>query len=245
MNMLLHEVIRSLEECDQGLKGLLTISEQMEQLMDAIALDRVPAAWTKLAYPSRRGLASWLDNLLKRIEQLNAWKDDPVAIPKVTYVSRLFNPQSFLTAIKQVVGRKQKWELNKVMIATDVTKKNVEEIDQPARDGSYIFGLVLEGARWDAATGQLDESRPKEMFYLMPVIYCKAVLQPQEGKEEKGYFYCPAYVTEERGKTFVFTAQLKTKHHPRKWILAGVALLMDVESVNEDAGKKKDKSDKN
>ena len=181
MNMLLQEIIRSLEECDQGMKGLLTISEKMEQLMYAIALDRVPATWSKLAYPSRRGLASWLDNLMKRIEQLNNWKDDPIAVPKVTFVSRLFNPQSFLTAIKQVLGRKNKWELNKVMIATDVTKKSVDEIDQNAKEGSYIFGLVLEGARWDGAIGQLDESRPKEMFNLMPVIYCRAVLQPQEG----------------------------------------------------------------
>jgi len=72
----------------------------------------------------------------------------------------------------------------------------------------------------------------------MPVIYCKAQLTSGEGKEEKGFYYCPCYVTEDRGKTYVFTAQLKTRHMPRKWILAGVAMLMDVESVNEDARKK-------
>jgi len=40
----------------------------MELLIDAVALDRVPATWTKLAYPSKRTLASWLANLLKRID---------------------------------------------------------------------------------------------------------------------------------------------------------------------------------
>jgi len=230
---------RSLEEVDQGFKGLLTISDQMEQLIDSIALFRVPATWAKLAYASKRGLGSWLENLDKRIRQLSDWKEDPIIVPRVTIISRLFNPQSFLTAIKQVVGRKYGWELNKVMIATDVMKKPYpEEIDQPARDGAYIYGLVLEGARWDTVTGQVDESRPKEMFCLMPVIYCKAQLTSGEGKEEKGFYYCPCYVTEDRGKTYVFTAQLKTRHNPRKWILAGVALLMDVESVNEDARKK-------
>jgi len=239
MNYLLLEIIRSLEEVDQGFKGLLTISDQMEQLIDAIALFRVPATWVKLAYPSKRGLGSWLENLDKRIRQLSDWKEDPIIVPRVTQISRLFNPQSFLTAIKQVVGRKYGWELNKVMIATDIMKKQYpEEVDQVARDGAYIFGLVLEGARWDTATGQVDESRPKEMFCLMPVIYCKAQLTSGEGKEEKGFYYCPCYVTEDRGKTYVFTAQLKTRHNPRKWILAGVALLLDVESVNEDARKK-------
>jgi len=238
MNMLLVEVIQSLDEVKQGFEGTLTISERMEQLIDAVALDRVPATWTKLAFPSKRGLASWLTNLLKRIEQLNNWKDDPINIPKITYVSRLFNPQSFLTAIKQVIGRAKQWELNKLMIATEITKKSVEEIEGVAKDGAYIFGLVLEGARWDVQAGCLDESRPKEMFCLMPVVYAKAVLMPGEGKEEKGFYYCPAYKTEDRSSTYVFTAQLKTKHHPRKWILGGVALLMDVESVIEDAPKK-------
>jgi len=243
MNALLKEIVRSLDECDNGLKGNLTISEQMEQLMDAIGLLRVPATWVKKAYPSKRGLVSWLENLMKRIDQLSIWKDDPETVPKVTYLSRLFNPQSFLTAIKQVVGREHKWELNKVMISTEVTKKQVEEIDQYARDGSYIFGLILEGARWDIQVQQLEESKPKEMFYLMPVVGCKAVMEPNEGKELKGYYYCPVYVTEDRGRTFIFTAQLKTKHNPRKWILGGVAMLLDVESVNEDANKKKDKKE--
>jgi len=123
------------------------------------------------------------------------------------------------------------------MIATEITKKHIEEIEGGAKDGAYIFGLVLEGARWDVQISILDEARPKEMFCLLPVVYAKAI---QEGKEEKGVYYCPAYKTEDRGGDgYVFTAQLKTKHNPRKWILAGVALLMDVESVIEDAPKKK------
>jgi dynein heavy chain len=39
----------------------------------------------------------------------------------------------------------------------------------------------------------------------------------------------------------VFTAQLKTRHQPRKWILAGVSIIMDVEGLSDDAGKKKEK----
>jgi len=35
------------------------------------------------------------------------------------------------------------------MIATEITKKHIDEIDSSAKDGAYIFGLVLEGARWD------------------------------------------------------------------------------------------------
>jgi dynein heavy chain len=148
-----------LEELSLGFNGLLTISENMEQLIDSIALDKVPKSWVDLAYPSKRGLASWFQNLLKRIEQLRNWKDDPNVIPKVTMLNRLFNPQSFLTAIKQVVGRRNQWELNKINIQTDVMKKSIEEIDSQPKEGAYVYGFVIEGARWDVATDQLEESR--------------------------------------------------------------------------------------
>lgn len=56
MTILLTEIAKSIEEIDQGIKGLLTVSESMEQTMDALVVNRVPTAWANLAYPTRRGL---------------------------------------------------------------------------------------------------------------------------------------------------------------------------------------------
>lgn len=99
MNALLVELTRSLEEINQGFLGLLTVSEKMEDIIDSIFYNRVPASWSNLAYPSKRGLASWLINLEQRISQLDDFKTNPIDIPKVIMISRFFNPQSFLTAI--------------------------------------------------------------------------------------------------------------------------------------------------
>ena len=128
--------------------------------MDALVLNKVPLVWANLAYPSRRGLEGWIINLLQRVEQLNAFRDDPLNLPKVIMVSRFFNPQSYLTAIKQVVaatanqkGGAASVELNKLYIQTDITKKAIEEIDTVPKDGSYVYGFILEGARWDVAGG--------------------------------------------------------------------------------------------
>jgi dynein heavy chain len=74
------------------MKGILTISESMEQLLNALNLNKIPETWKKLMYPTKRFLPSFLDNLMKRIEQLSQWKDDPNNIPKVTRVNMLFNP---------------------------------------------------------------------------------------------------------------------------------------------------------
>lgn len=214
----------------------MTISEAMERIIEALSLNRVPVVWNNLAYPSKRGLASWLNNLVKRIDQLNQFKDEPTTIPKVVMISRFFNPQSFLTAIKQVVGRAKEQELNKLYIATEVTKKSIDDIEQVGKEGAYVIGFILEGARWDLSLGQLEEARPKEMFSVLPVVYCKAMPIPADGKEDKSLYQCPCYKTEDRGNTYVFTAQLKTRYSPRKWILSGTSLILDVEGVGENMG---------
>ncbi|CEL96675.1 unnamed protein product [Vitrella brassicaformis CCMP3155] len=226
MNLLVEEMLRSLQELQLGLKGELTMSDAMEDLIDALFMDKVPKSWEKLAFPSTRPLASWLANLKERIEQLNEWTNEPTSIPKVVFLSKLFNPQSFLTAIKQVTSQQQSLELNKLLILTDVTKRDPKSIEAAARDGAYVAGLFLEGARWDVSNNQLEESKPKEMFFPMPVINCKAQLE--SGKEEKNVYTCPVYKTTMRGATYVFNAQLRTRAPPGKWILAGCAMILDI-----------------
>jgi len=100
MNTLIKIIVVSLQELDLAFKGELTMTEKMEDLMSAILLNKIPAPYAKKSFASTRGLNSWLDNLKARLDQLNMWKDDPVKTPHVTFLNRLFNPQSFLTAVK-------------------------------------------------------------------------------------------------------------------------------------------------
>lgn len=240
MNALIRTIVKDLFEIDLAFKGELTMTEKMESLMAAIFTNKVPATWAKLAFQSTRGLASWLDNLRARLEQLNLWKEDPAKKPNVTFLNRLFNPQSFLTAIKQVYCRETDAELNALIIYTEVLKKLYWEADLPPSKegggGAYVFGFQVEGARWDTQAGQLDESRPKKPFSVVPVVNCRAGLAPAPGKEDLTLYQCPVYQTTARGATYVFTAQLKTKAPPRRWILAGVALILDVEGVSDPYG---------
>ena len=128
---------------------------------------------------------------------------------------------------QQVTAQANSWELDKLVIQTEVTKMlSAEECEAPAGDGAFICGFYIQGARWDEKTGLMDKSKPKEMFCPMPIIKCQAV--SSANKEKAGIFECPVYKTERRGPTFVFCAQLKTKSQPARWILGGVALIMDV-----------------
>jgi len=236
MNALIGAIVGSLAEIELAFKGELTMTEKMEALMGAIFLNQIPAPWAKIAYPSTRGLGSWLDNLKQRLDQLNLWKEDPTRIPGVTFINRLFNPQSFLTAIMQVYAREKQQELNKLAVQTDVLKKIYWEADlPPCKEGAYVFGFQIEGCRWDNALGQLEESYPKRPFSVMPVVNCRAAQIEAGGgaKKDQNVYNCPVYKTETRGNTYVFTAQLKTKQPPAKWTLAGVACIFDVEGVSD------------
>jgi dynein heavy chain len=226
MIVLQNVMMTSLFELGLGLNGDLTISAAMETLMGCLNDDLVPATWEKYAWPTLRRLGSWVGNFQQRHARLNDWTQD-LQLPKVTWISGLFNPQSFLTAVQQTTARRQDWPLDKTVVQTEVTKKQPEEVSATSREGAYVTGLSLEGARWDdkSGAGALDESKPKELFAPMPVVLIKAVTVDKA--EVRDAYLCPVYKTTQRGPTYVFTGQLRSKMPQSKWILGGVAMIMD------------------
>uniref|UniRef100_A0A8C0DXP1 Dynein axonemal heavy chain 9 n=1 Tax=Balaenoptera musculus TaxID=9771 RepID=A0A8C0DXP1_BALMU len=225
MNVLTREIQRSLRELDLGLKGELTMTSDMENLQNALYLDTVPEPWARRAYPSIAGLAAWFLDLLNRIKELEAWTGD-FMMPSTVWLTGFFNPQSFLTAIMQSTARKNEWPLDQMALQCDVTKKNREEFRSPPREGAYIHGLFMEGARWDAQAGIITEGKLKELTPPMPVLLLKAI--PADKQDCRRIYPCPVYKTRQRGPTYVWTFHLKTKEKPSKWVLAGVALLLQV-----------------
>ncbi|XP_059684255.1 dynein axonemal heavy chain 17 [Gavia stellata] len=225
MNILTHEIRRSLKELDLGLKGELTITSDMEELANALFYDNVPESWTRYAYPSLLSLGAWYADLLLRIRELEVWTTDFV-LPATVWLAGFFNPQSFLTAIMQSMARKNGWPLDKMCLSVEVTKKNREDVTAPPREGSYVHGLFMEGARWDIPSGVIADARLKELTPMMPVIFIRAI--PVDRMDTKNVYECPVYKTRMRGPTYVWTFNLKTKEKAAKWILAAVALLLQI-----------------
>ena len=245
MNILLKGIKTSLLELDLGLKGDLQISDAMMGLMYApprhpplhlcnidgryaLFEDRVFKNWADLAYPSARGLSSWFLNLLERVKQLQDWSGD-LQLPKCTQISNLFNPQSFITAVMQTTARANTWPLDRLVTATEVTRFTKEQMmaqKSAMTEGAAVTGFLLEGARWDEKAGNLDDSKPKELFQELPVVIIKSVTVDKA--ETKDVYLCPCYKTQIRGPNYVFTAILKTKAPARKWIIGGVALILDI-----------------
>eukprot|EP00404_Azadinium_spinosum_P058026 CAMPEP_0180732004 /NCGR_PEP_ID=MMETSP1038_2-20121128/21442_1 /TAXON_ID=632150 /ORGANISM="Azadinium spinosum, Strain 3D9" /LENGTH=688 /DNA_ID=CAMNT_0022764843 /DNA_START=27 /DNA_END=2093 /DNA_ORIENTATION=+ len=226
MNGLIFEMVRGLKELQLGFKGELTMSEPMEAIANALWMEKLPHWWVQLGFPSTRPLKSWRLSLHERCQQLEDWVGDPLSIPKVVDISRLFNPQSFLTAIKQLCCQQQGLELDRLQVFTEVTKKELKQVENYSKDGAFVTGMFLEGARWEPSSASLEDSRPREMFVQMPVVNCKAGLAVD--KVDKNMYICPTYCVPIRRPYFVFPAQLRTKAHPDKWTLAGVAMILDI-----------------
>jgi dynein heavy chain len=211
-------------------------------------------SWEAVAWPSRKNLSSWFRDLLARYEQMAAWSSDLIA-PKSLWLPGLFNPMAFLTAIMQVVARQTGLPLDNMAIDTHFTTiQEPEEVEAYPKNGMFCHGLYMEGARYGQVNdegkpvgeygeddiqcaGYLMDSRLKELHQLLPVVYLKAVeVQPEWDPTSVGYMRCndaiydaPLYVTTFRGPTYVTLCTLKSIEPTEKWILAGVALVMQLD----------------
>lgn len=96
----------------------------------------------------------------------------------------------------------------------------------PPKDTACIHGVFVEGARWDVALGCIAEAKLKDLYPPMPVIALKAITQDKQ--DLRNMYECPVYKTRNRGPTFVWTFNLRTREKPSKWVLGGVAILLQV-----------------
>ncbi|KAM9026420.1 dynein axonemal heavy chain 1-like [Ara ararauna] len=137
------------------------MSSQLELVASSLYNHTVPEAWNGKAYPSLKPLASWVNDLLQRIEFLKDWINH--GILSVFWISGFFFPQAFLTGTLQNFARKSVISINTISFSFKVMKESVGELTSPPSEGCYIHGLSLEGACWDPVAFQLVELLPKEL----------------------------------------------------------------------------------
>lgn len=132
----------------KGLKGLVVLSEELEDVGNSLYDNIVPKVWADKGFLSLKPLSSWTQDLQDRVKFLTEWIEH--GTPKVFWISGFFFPQAFITATLQNFARKYEIAIDKLsfeyvvldhMAYTDVTEK--------PDDGVYVYGLFFEGARWE------------------------------------------------------------------------------------------------
>lgn len=111
-------------------------------------------------------------------------------------------------------------------------RKHTDVTEKPDA-GCLIYGMYLEGCKWDDTTHMLNESDPKKLFVELPMVHLNPVVD--RVIPETGLYYCPVYKVLSRTGTlsttghstnFVVYMELPSDQLESKWIKAGVACFL-------------------
>lgn len=227
-NALLHAIHRSLHDLLKALKGLVVMSEQLEMMSNSIFINSVPDMWANKAYPSLKPLAAWVEDLVERMKFIQGWIEN--GVPATYWISGFFFPQGFLTGSLQNYARQKQVAIDTISFDFQVMKETKDQLTKP-ESGVFIYGLFAEGARWDYEKHELAESRPKELYTNVPVIWLKP--EPNRINPDSGVYQCPVYKTLTRAgmlsttghsTNFVIGVELPSSLPQNFWIKQGVGL---------------------
>ncbi|XP_008293860.1 dynein heavy chain 5, axonemal [Stegastes partitus] len=240
MQRVISSVRSTLSDLKLAIDGSIIMSQDLRDALDCVFDARIPRLWLRLSWPSA-SLGFWFTELLERNQQLHAWIS--AGRPNQFWLTGFFNPQGFLTAMRQETTRSnlsRGWALDTVTLSNDVTKMMREDVSAPPPEdvgGVYIHGLFLDGAGWDRRGAKLAEAPPKVLFTPLPVVHVYAVnaanmadrKQPAGGGVAALSLYsCPVYKKPRRTDlNFVFCLQLRSVQPADHWTLRGAALLCD------------------
>jgi len=231
-NKLIKVIRSSIQNLQKALNGIVVMSMELKAVSKSLESGKVPMMWARASYASLKPLGSYFNDLLERISFIQNWFDKNQ--PSSFWISGFYFPHSFLTGVLQNYTNKYAIPIDMLTFEFQVMPKDYYE-EKPT-DGAYIYGLFVEGARWDRNEGFLAEQLPKALHDRMPIVWIKPV---KKTDLKAGEFYdCPVYRTSERkgvisttghSTNFVMPCRLNTKLPAAHWIKRGVALLCSLD----------------
>jgi len=227
------EIIKStLTQLELGIQGLELISGELERMMSQFSENKVPDQWA-FAYFSTKSLSNWKEDLSRRYEFFREWCTN--GHPTAYWISAFTFPTGFTTSLLQKFSRKRdsppidRLEFDFL----PQTKPLAEFMDGP-KDGAFIYGLFLEGSKWDEEKQCLTEPEVMELYVQMPVIWFRPI--SKRAKAQQNVYECPCYYYPIRKGTverdsYMMRIDLKLGEAPAEhWIKRGTALLMSTGS---------------
>uniref|UniRef100_A0AAY4AUZ4 Dynein, axonemal, heavy chain 5 n=1 Tax=Denticeps clupeoides TaxID=299321 RepID=A0AAY4AUZ4_9TELE len=235
MQHIIRRVRSTLTDLKLAIDGTIIMSEDLRDALDSMYDARVPKLWQRISWESAT-LGFWFTELLERNQQFHTWTFS--GRPNQFWLTGFFNPQGFLTAMRQETTRmnlSKGWALDTVILHNDVTRMMKEDVTNPPPSdigGVYIYGLFLDGAGWDKRNIKLVESPPKVLFTPLPVVHIYAISSASPADQKKlallNLYPCPVYKKPRRTDlTYIFSLLLRTSQPTEHWIMRGVALLCD------------------
>jgi dynein heavy chain len=143
-------------------------------------------------------------------------------------------PQAFLTAALQNHARKSGVAIDLLSFEFKIDDKlKPSDIKQKPEIGLYVYGMFLEGAKWNYDTHILDDSSPKELYTDVPMIQFVPVKNRIAPKSN--FYNCPLYKVLSRAGTlsttghstnYVLFVEIPSDREQNVWVKAGVAMFL-------------------
>lgn len=217
----------------RAVKGFVVMTDELEAIGKGLFMNTVPEGWAGVGFLSLKPLTAWYKDLNDRIAFFNKWYEG--GHPISFWLPGLFFPQAFLTAVMQNFARAHKYPIDRIDFDIEVrddAQLDGSDLREHPEAGSYMYGLFLEGCRWDNKIHALGASLPKVLFTQVPVVHFIPTL---DFKGKPGVYPCPVYKVLSRKGTlsttghstnFVRDMILPTMDNPDVWIRAGVAAFL-------------------
>jgi len=228
-NKLLKEMRASLLELEKALRGMVVMSDELEGVFDAMLAQHVPQSWARVAYPSLKPLSAWVKDLYSRVNAVRLWLQE--GPPLAFWLSGLFFPQGFMTAVLQTHARKHSMAIDTLSFMYRIHNTDYTGLKERPADGVVMYGLFTDGAAFDWSTCSLIDSSPGQMHTAMPSIHFLPAVNYVPSKKD---YEAPLYKTSLRAGTlsttghstnFVISISLPSARDPSYWVLRGAALL--------------------
>ena len=232
-NKLLKTINSSMINLQKAIKGLIVMSQELENMFYSMLNSQVPQNWVKVAYPSLKSLSSWFLDLVKRVDFMKKWLTQ--GIPYSFWLSGFFFPQGFMTGLLQTHARKYKIEIDRLNFSFACLKESADEIVNYPEDGVFIYGLFLDGAGWNKEEEKLRDQNPNEIFCEMPVIHFNQI---EDYEQPPNTYPCPVYKTSLRygvlsttgqSTNFILPIDLNSDQPSDFWTIRGTAILCQLD----------------
>lgn len=149
---------------DRGIQGLSVITPDLQDIQVSMLENKVPNKWGSY-YFSLKALSRWLDDLNERMDFFSRWCAK--GLPYVFNINAFTYPNGFNTALLQRFSRKSFGanivSIDRLEFDFGVIPRPVNDITEYAKDGAYVTGLILEGAKWNKEKQHLMEPDRKSV----------------------------------------------------------------------------------
>ena len=231
-NRLIRRMNSTLQDLKKAIKGFIVMSGPLDEMFGAFLANRLPNLWKTVSFASLKTLGSWVKDMNGRVDFLRDWLHG--GQPAAFRLGAVFFPQGLMTGVLQTYARKYQVAIDTLSFRYAVLDCEPEEITEGPEDGIYVYGLFMEGARWDDETRLMAMSRPGEIYTSVPPIH---FLPAVDHVTPDDVYAMPVYKTDARrgvlsttgmSTNFVVAVEMPTDVDPVVFCLAGCAAITGI-----------------